>query len=58
MRKPQKGTVLNPRSVQIPRMIKQAQRDAVVRYIGKREHVWSTVHIDDVVDCYLLALDS
>ena len=51
------GTGLNPHSVQIPNMIKQAQKHGVVRYIGKGEHVWSTVHIDDVVDCYLLALE-
>ena len=52
-----KGSGLNPNSVQIPKMIKQAQTHGVVRYIGKGEHVWSTVHIDDVVDCYLLALE-
>ncbi len=52
-----KGGGLNPNSVQIPNMIKQAQKHGVVRYIGKGEHVWSHVHIDDVVDAYLLALE-
>jgi nucleoside-diphosphate-sugar epimerase len=52
-----KGSGLNPHSLQIPNMIKQGQKHGVVRYIGKGEHVWSTVHIDDVVDCYLLALE-
>ncbi len=37
-----KGTGLNPDSVQIPRIIKHAQKHGVVRYIGKGEHVWST----------------
>jgi nucleoside-diphosphate-sugar epimerase len=52
-----KGSGLNPHSVQVPKMIQQAQKHGVVRYIGKGEHVWSTVHIDDMVDCYLLALE-
>lgn len=51
------GTGLNPHSVQIPKMIKQAQTHGVARYVGKGEHVWSHVHIDDVVDAYLLALE-
>jgi nucleoside-diphosphate-sugar epimerase len=51
------GAGLNPHSVQIPKMIKQAQTHGVVRYVGKGEHVWSHVHIDDVVDAYLLALE-
>lgn len=38
-------------------MIQQAQKHGVVRYIGKGEHVWSTVHIDDAVDGYVLALE-
>jgi nucleoside-diphosphate-sugar epimerase len=52
-----RGTGLNLHSVQIPKMIRQAQKHGVVRYIGKGEHVWSTVHIDDVVDAYVLALE-
>jgi nucleoside-diphosphate-sugar epimerase len=52
-----RGAGLNPHSVQIPKMIQQAQKHGVVRYIGKGEHVWSTVHIDDVVDAYVLALE-
>lgn len=52
-----KGSGINPHSVQIPNMIKQAQKQGVVRYIGKGEHVWSHVHIEDVVDAYVLALE-
>jgi nucleoside-diphosphate-sugar epimerase len=52
-----RGKGLNPHSVQIPKMIQQAQKHGVVRYIGKGEHVWSTLHIDDVVDAYVLALE-
>jgi nucleoside-diphosphate-sugar epimerase len=52
-----KGSGVNPDSVQIPKMIKQAQQHGVARYVGKGEHVWSYVHIDDVVDAYLLALE-
>ncbi|MFD5557583.1 NAD-dependent epimerase/dehydratase family protein [Streptomyces sp. NPDC127068] len=45
-------------SVQIPRLVEQARSSGVVRHIGAGRNVWSTVHIDDVVALYLLALAS
>ncbi|MFD8937106.1 NAD-dependent epimerase/dehydratase family protein [Streptomyces sp. NPDC059578] len=45
-------------SVQIPRLVDQARRSGVVRHIGAGRNIWSTVHIDDVVALYLLALAS
>jgi nucleoside-diphosphate-sugar epimerase len=44
-------------SVQLPRLLKQARKSGVVRHVGRGLNVWSTVHIDDVVDLYLLALE-
>lgn len=45
-------------SVQLPRLLKQAQKSGVVRHVGPGENIWSNVHIDDVVALYLLALEN
>jgi nucleoside-diphosphate-sugar epimerase len=44
-------------SVQLPRLFKQARKSGVVRHVGRGLNVWSNVHIDDVTDLYLLALE-
>jgi nucleoside-diphosphate-sugar epimerase len=44
-------------SVQLPRLLKQARKSGVVRHVGPGRNIWSNVHIDDVVDLYLLALE-
>lgn len=44
-------------SVQLPRLVRQAQKSGVVRHVGRGLNVWSNVHIDDVVELYRLALD-
>lgn len=44
-------------SVQLPRLLKQARKSGVVRHVGPGLNIWSNVHIDDVVDLYLLALE-
>lgn len=43
-------------SVQIPKLIEQAQK-GVARHIGRGLNVWSNVHITDVVELYVLALE-
>lgn len=50
------GTGLNPRSVQIPFLVDQARMDGVVHIVGRGVNRWSNVHIDDVAELYLLAL--
>ena len=50
------GTGLHTKSIQIPWMITVAKKYQTARYIGKGENIWSTVHINDVVSAYLLAL--
>jgi nucleoside-diphosphate-sugar epimerase len=53
------GDALGPkaRSVQLPLLIDLARETGNAAYIGRGLNRWSTVHIADVVDLYLLALD-
>ena len=44
-------------SVQIPPLVTQAQESGVARYIGRGLNVWSNVHIADMTDLYVLALE-
>jgi nucleoside-diphosphate-sugar epimerase len=50
------GRGLNPKSVQIPFLAENAQQHGIVQIVGAGKNVWSNIHIDDVVDLYLLAL--
>ncbi len=52
-----RGSGANPESIQVPSLIRQAVRSGIARHIGAGENIWSTVHIDDVADAYLLALE-
>ncbi len=52
-----RGRGFNRSSVQVPTLIKQAKKDGEARYIGRGLNIWSNVHIDDLVDLYLLALE-
>ena len=52
------GRGANPDSIQVPTLIRQAIKSGVPRYVGDGENVWSTVHIEDVADAYLLALET
>ena len=53
------GDALGPRadSVQLPLLIDQARESGKVPYIGRGLNRWATVHIADMVDLYLLALE-
>jgi nucleoside-diphosphate-sugar epimerase len=37
--------------------VRQARKSEVVRHVGRGLNVWPTVHIDDVADLYVLALE-
>lgn len=50
------GRGLNPNSIQVPWLIDLAKKRGGACHIGPGENVWSNVHIDDLVDLYLLAL--
>lgn len=51
------GRGLNPNSIQIPFLVEQARTNGMVRVVGRGLNRWSTVHIDDLTDLYLLALE-
>jgi nucleoside-diphosphate-sugar epimerase len=51
------GAVPGAASVQLPRLIRQAQKSGIMRHVGRGLNVWSNVHIDDVAELYRLALE-
>lgn len=53
-----RGIGVEAASVQIPKLIEQAKTSGVARHIGRGLNVWSHVHIQDVVDLFLRALDA
>ncbi|MFJ5837528.1 NAD-dependent epimerase/dehydratase family protein [Streptomyces shenzhenensis] len=44
-------------SVLIAALVNQARAGGVVRRVGAGRNIWSNVHLDDVADLYLLALE-
>lgn len=50
------GRGIHRESVQIPALVADARAHGVVSVIGAGLNIWSNVHIDDLVDLYLLAL--
>ncbi len=52
-----RGRGVNPQSIQVPWLIALARKHGRPRHIGPGENLWSNVHIDDLIDLYLLALD-
>jgi nucleoside-diphosphate-sugar epimerase len=52
------GRGANRDSIQVPSLIRQAVKSGVPRHVGAGENVWSTVHIEDVCDAYLRALEA
>ena len=52
-----RGMGANPHSIQVPKMMALARKVGVVKTIGRGENIWSNVHIEDLADLYLAALD-
>ena len=50
------GKGVRKESAQVPALIDNAKKAGIGLHIGRGENVWSNVHIDDVVDLYVLAL--
>jgi len=44
-------------SIQVPKLIDLARKSGVARHVGRGLNIWSNVHIDDLVDLYVLALE-
>jgi nucleoside-diphosphate-sugar epimerase len=51
------GRGAKPDSVQVPWLIRTARKHGAAKHYGPGENVWSNVHIDDLVDLYLRALE-
>jgi nucleoside-diphosphate-sugar epimerase len=45
-------------SMQVPWLMALAKKAGVAKHYGPGENIWSNVHIDDLVDLYILALAS
>ena len=45
-------------SVQLPKLIDAARTAGIARHVGRGLNIWSNVHITDVVDLFILALDA
>jgi nucleoside-diphosphate-sugar epimerase len=50
------GRGLRKESAQVPALIDNAKKAGIGLHIGKGENIWANVHIDDVTELYLLAL--
>jgi len=44
-------------SVQLPKLIDVAKKHGVPRHVGRGLNIWGHVHVADVIDLFLLALD-
>jgi nucleoside-diphosphate-sugar epimerase len=51
------GDGMQPDSIQIPFLVRQALDSGVVRVVGSGLNRWSTVHVADLADLYLAALE-
>ncbi|MBL4891859.1 MAG: NAD-dependent epimerase/dehydratase family protein [Rhizobiaceae bacterium] len=51
------GLGADPHSMQVPWMIELARKYGVGKHIGAGTNVWSNVHMSDLVDLYLLAIE-
>lgn len=52
-----RGLGLNTDSVQVPTLVRLAREHDAPRHVGRGLNVWSNVHVEDVADLYLLALE-
>jgi nucleoside-diphosphate-sugar epimerase len=52
-----RGIGVSATSIQLPKLIDIARKAGVPRHVGRGLNIWSNVHIADVVDLYLIALD-
>jgi nucleoside-diphosphate-sugar epimerase len=50
------GRGVRKESAQVPALIQNAKKSGIGLHIGKGENIWANVHIDDVAELYLLAL--
>lgn len=51
------GRGASEHSMQVPWLLETARKNGLAGHCGPGENLWSNVHIDDLVDLYLLAID-
>lgn len=51
------GLGMHGESVQVPTLARLARQRGVASHVGRGLNTWSTVHIEDMADLYLLALE-
>lgn len=51
------GLLLNKESMQVPLLIKTAQDKGAAVYVGNGEQSWSNVHVEDLANLYVAALE-
>lgn len=51
------GLGLQPDSIQIPTLAREARKRGVARHVGRGLNIWSTVHVEDMAELYLAALE-
>ncbi len=51
------GLGLKKDSIQLPALISLSKKKGFGAYFGKGENIWSNVHIEDLADLYILALE-
>ncbi len=51
------GRGVAPHSMQVPWLIELARKSGAAKHIGTGANIWSNVHIDDLVDLYLRAVE-
>jgi nucleoside-diphosphate-sugar epimerase len=52
-----RGPGFNPHSHQLPRLVQLASERARPAHVGRGLNIWSNVHIDDVADLYVRAIN-
>jgi nucleoside-diphosphate-sugar epimerase len=52
------GLGLKKDSIQIPALVEFSKEKGVGIYFGKGENIWSNIHIEDLADLYVLALEN
>lgn len=51
------GLGLKKDSIQLPALIRFSKKKGFGAYFGKGENIWSNIHIEDLADLYVLALE-
>jgi nucleoside-diphosphate-sugar epimerase len=52
-----RGRGAHQESIQVPSLVALARKSGVARHVGRGENIWANVHIEDLADLYLRALD-